>query len=119
MACFIVPMTEAVVTAVVKKAVQNKEKKNSQNPDFSVKLGHLSGMLWGGSGMLAFEHLWHGEVVPFPPFLTAMSDPQATSEMLHEMATSGTAMAVLVTVAWAGMELVKKKQTAKSTEVSS
>lgn len=57
-------------------------------------------MLWGGVVLLLIEHVWHGEVVPFPPFLTAMGDPTSTVQMLYEMATVGVAMAVLVTVVW-------------------
>ena len=60
-------------------------------------------MLWGGSALLAFEHVWHGEVVPWFPFLTAASDPAGAAAMVNEMATTGTAMAVLVTVIWLGM----------------
>ena len=56
-------------------------------------------MLWGGSALLAFEHVWHGEVVPFFPFLTAVKDGNAM-EMLHEMATAGVSMALLVTAVW-------------------
>jgi hypothetical protein len=63
-------------------------------------------MLWGGSILLAFEHLWHGEIVPWPPFLTAMSNPADVGPMLHEIATVGTAMAVTITVIWALMVLV-------------
>ena len=112
MACFIVPATEAVVTTVANKVIKNKEKKSdkkvSHNP-FAEKLGQLNGMLWGGSGLLAFEHLWHGEIAPFFPFLTAASDPSDRSEMLFEMATSGSAMALTVTAVWAGMVLVTSK----------
>ena len=57
-------------------------------------------MLWGGVLLLAFEHFWHGEIVPFPPFLAAMSSPEDTAEMLHEIATVGVSMAVIVTAAW-------------------
>ena len=53
-----------------------------------------------------FEHIWHGEVVPFFPFLTAASNAEDASEMLHEMATVGVSMAVLVTVVWIGMVIV-------------
>lgn len=106
MACFIVPATEAVVTTVIQKVVnKNEDKKDSKGSEtklrFSEKLKWLNGMLWGGSGLLAFEHLWHGEITPFFPFLTAANDPADTAEMLHEMATSGSAMAVLVTAVWA------------------
>jgi len=52
---------------------------------------------------LAFEHIWHGEVVPWFPFLTAMSDPADMAEMLHEMSTVGVTMAVLITLVWLGM----------------
>ena len=64
------------------------------------KLGWLMNMLWGGVILLAVEHIWHGEVVPFPPFLTAMSDPTEIPVMLHEIGTVGVGMAVLVTAVW-------------------
>ena len=70
---------------------------------FSTKLGWLNKMLWGGSALLAFEHVWHGEVVPFAPFLTAMTNPADKADMLHEMATVGVAMSAIVTTAWAGI----------------
>ena len=64
-------------------------------------------MLWGGVALLAFEHLWHGEITPFFPFLTAATEgAAAVSEMLHEMATVGVGMAILVTVVWAVMVAV-------------
>ena len=109
MACFIVPATEAVVTTAVSKVIEKKEENGKLNKDiipFSEKLGWLNKMLWGGSGLLAFEHVWHGEVVPFFPFLTAASSPESAMEMLHEMATSGVGMAALVTLVWTGMVFV-------------
>lgn len=105
MACFIVPATEAVITTVATKVMQ---KKGAGSNAFAKKLSQLSKFLWGGSALLAFEHVWHGEVTPFFPFLTAANDPADTAEMLYEMATSGTAMAVLVTATWAVMLLVEK-----------
>ncbi len=106
MACFLVPTTEAIVTTIVTKAVKKNEiKKNEEHEGImlSEKLGWLNKMLWGGSGLLAFEHVWHGEVTPFFPFLTNASNPADAAAMLHEMATSGTAMAAVVTLAWAGL----------------
>ena len=114
MACFLVPGTEAIVTTVVTKAIESKEKKTASADGsvvtdsnvklpFSAKLKWLNNMLWGGSALLAFEHVWHGEVVPWFPFLTAASDPGDTAEMLHEMSTIGVSMAVLVSVVWVGM----------------
>ena len=102
MACFLVPTTEAIVTTVIKKVA---DKKGSDNI-FIKKMGWLNNMLWGGSALLAFEHVWHGEVTPWFPFLTAASDPEATSEMLHEMSTVGVGMAVLVTLFWVGLVAV-------------
>jgi hypothetical protein len=77
----------------------------------------LNIMLWGGSALLAFEHLWHGEIVPWFPFLTAAENAEDTAVMLHEMGTIGVTMAVAVTAVWGVALLVKralgKKKTAK------
>ena len=108
MACFIVPAAEAVVTTVAEKIVRSKETSGSESSvrlPFSTKLGWLNKMLWGGSALLAFEHLWHGEVVPFFPFLTAVQNGE-TAEMLAEMGSAGVGMAVLVTAAWGGLVAV-------------
>lgn len=115
MACFLVPVAEAVITTVIAKAVKAKEKDEMvkiSNADgsveeaakikFSTKLDWLNKLLWGGSALLAFEHLWHGEVVPFFPFLTAVESGE-TAEMLAEMGSAGVTMAVLVTAFWCGM----------------
>ena len=107
MACFVAPMTEAIVTTIVTKAC---EKNGSEKAvKVSEDLHTLNKMLWGGSALLAFEHVWHGEVVPFYPFLTAASSAESAAVMLHEIATSGVAMAVLVTVAWGAITIVKKQ----------
>jgi hypothetical protein len=109
MACFLVPAGEAVVTTVVQKVVENKEKKGdggrarSMGVKWSRRLSWLNKMLWGGTILLALEHVWHGEVVPWPPFLTAMGNPAEIAPMLREMATVGVAMAAFVTIVWAIM----------------
>ena len=115
MACFLVPAAEAIVTTVAAKVIKSKEKEESVKLSlsdgsvqeatkikFSTKLGWLNKLLWGGSALLAFEHLWHGEVVPFFPFLTAVENGE-TAEMLAEMGSAGVMMAVLVTIVWVGM----------------
>ncbi len=113
MACFLVPAAEAVVVKAVEKMVKkseaeavlstdNNEEKEIKIP-LSRKLNWLSHMLIGGVILLLFEHIWHGEVVPWFPFLTAMSSPSETAAMLLEMSTAGVCMAVLVTVVWAVM----------------
>ena len=127
MACFVVPGTEAIVATAVLIAVKKHEQKLSapslgngnaaqteKKTPFSKKLGWLCSLLWGGVALLAFEHIWHGEVVPFPPFLTAAADPASKAEMLHEMGTSGVAMAVLVTLVWVGMVVISGVLESKS-----
>ena len=116
MACFIVPAVEAIVVSVAKKVIEKKEKQPEEvsvvldgvaekayKTPFSRKLKWLTNLLWGGSALLAFEHVWHGEVVPWFPFLTAAADPADAAEMLHEMATVGVSMAALVTLVWLAM----------------
>ena len=66
MACFLVPATEAAVTTIAEHVVKGKEERankeeltlseNSKTP-FSHKLKWLNHMLWGGSALLAFEHI--------------------------------------------------------------
>lgn len=65
------------------------------------KLHLLSNFLFSGSILLVFEHFWHGEIVPFFPFLTGARSPEDTYTMLQEMSTVGVSMALLITVIWA------------------
>ena len=110
MACFLVPAAEAVVVEIVKKVQESKAESGETAVEeavtFDDKLGWLFKMLIGGALLLAFEHIWHGEVVPFPPFLTAMYDPADTAEMLHDMGTVGVTMAVIITAVWIGMVVI-------------
>lgn len=126
MACFLVPAAEAVITTVFAKAVKHHEAKTGKISDsedkltLSHKLNRLSGFLWGGSGLLAFEHLWHGEISPFFPFLTAAGDPEQMSEVIHEMSTAGVCMALLVTVFWAaltiGEDMLRRRKVSEKTK---
>lgn len=119
MACFLVAATEAVVVTVAAQAKKKSEEKEiervklegsssaSELTDsmkvqipWSRKLMWLAYLLWGGVVLLAFEHIWHGEVTPWFPFLTAAADPGDAAEMLHEMSTIGVAMIVLVNAVW-------------------
>ena len=126
MACFIVPASEAIVTTITAKVMESKEKNTEASTEaheetkihFSEKLGWLNKMLWGGSALLAFEHIWHGEVVPFFPFLTAVEHGE-TADMLAEMGTAGVGMALLVTAVWGVMvavSTVMEKKQAEETE---
>ena len=75
----------------------------------SKKLGVLELALWGGSFILAGEHLIHGEVSFKFPWLTAVSEgPEAVSEMLTEMGTVGVGMLGIIVGAWAIGLLVRR-----------
>ncbi len=120
MACFLVGGGEAIVVTAARSAVKKREiekgivdEKGNQLTDpaekgicWTRKLGWLANMLWGGALLLLIEHIWHGEIVPWAPFFTAMATPDGTLSMLHEIATVGVAMAALVTVAWFGITLI-------------
>ena len=120
MACFLVPAAEAVVATIATKAIEKKEHSalavssggaKLETPEklpFSRKLKWLTNLLWGGSVLLAFEHVWHGEVVPWFPFLTAAGNPEDAAAMLREMGTVGVSMAALVTAIWLVMLGVSK-----------
>lgn len=119
MACFLVPASEAVITTVAEHIVRSREKNTEEvksdvpKVHFSEKLGWLNRMLWGGSALLAFEHVWHGEVIPTFPFLTAVQNGE-TADMLAEMGTAGVGMAVLVTLIWGGMVIASGVITKRS-----
>ena len=108
MACFLVSAAEAAIVTAAEKIEEKKENtpaesigsEESVSIPLSRKLKWLSYMLWGGAALLMFEHIWHGEVVPWFPFLTAAADPADAAVMLHEMATTGVCMALLVTIVW-------------------
>ena len=93
MACFLVPTAEAIVTGVVSKAEKKNEVVAEGKIPFSRKLKWLKNMLWGG---------WF-------PFLTAAANPEDAAVMLHEMATVGVTMALLVTAAWGCIALAADK----------
>lgn len=118
MCCFVAPMAEAIVTTVTTIVLEHTDKSAKQAGELQVatkkqtvckNLKVLSKMLWGGSVLLAFEHVWHGELQAFYPFLTAASSPEAMSQMWQEVATVGTSMAGVVTVAWAALMAVRSK----------
>ena len=113
MACFLVSATVGIGTAVARHIVKRHENKlelegKAQLPEkfgsdvkWSKKLGYLELTLFSGSFVLALEHILHGEVVPFPPFLTAANSAAETAEMFKEMGTVGVAMLGILVAAWA------------------
>jgi len=89
MACFIAPMATGIITTLFRNKVPA-----------SLKISWLNIMLWGGVAMLAIEHIAHGEVVLYPPFLTAMQNPAEIPVMLQEMATVGGTMTIAIVLIW-------------------
>ncbi len=109
MACFLAPAGVAIATTVIQKVVKKREKngagehgKNTTGR-WTQRLRWLNTMLWGGVVLLALEHVWHGELVPWPPFLTAIQTPGEIGPMLREIATYGVAMTVAIVITWAIM----------------
>lgn len=113
MACFTITAAAGIGAAVARHVIKHHEKKlelegKELTPEkfgsdikWSKKVGYLELTLFSGSFVLAIEHILHGEVVPYPPFLTAAANAEDTMEMLHEMGTVGVAMLAILVVAWA------------------
>lgn len=134
MGCFTATVVEAAIVTIVEKIVKKREKIDTsadvhmntsdapaKKSGFSRKLAWLRNMLWGGSALLAFEHVWHGEVVPYFPFLTAAGNPEDAAAMLREIATVGVAMCVLVTAVWGimvGVSMLIEKREATEPEAA-
>ena len=98
MACFIVPMSLAIVTTLFRKKIPEK-----------LKIVWLNVMLWGGVIMLAVEHIAHKEVVLYPPFLTAMQNPSDIPAMIQEMATIGVTMTIAILFVWIIMVIISQR----------
>lgn len=98
MACFVAPMSVAIVTTIFRKKIPE-----------NLKIGWLNIMLWGGVIMLAVEHIAHQEVVLYPPFLTAMNNPADIPVMLQEMATVGGTMTIAILTTWIVMVILASK----------
>jgi len=89
MACFIAPMSLAIVTTIFRKKIPE-----------ALHIGWLNIMIWGGATMLAVEHIAHGEIILYPPFLTAMQTPAEIPVMLQEMAIVGGTMTITIVFVW-------------------
>lgn len=111
MACFTVTTVAAIGVGIARHVCRHNEKKAEltkvESPKLddwptSKKLGILELGLFGGSFILAGEHLIHGEVSFQFPWLTAVSEgPDAVREMFIEMGTVGVVMLLTVVGAWA------------------
>ena len=99
MACFIAPMSVGIVTTIFRKKIPE-----------NLKIGWLNIMIFGGAIMLAVEHIAHGEIILYPPFLTAMQTPAEIPAMLQEMAVVGGTMTIAMVFIWAVMVYIYNKK---------
>ena len=109
MSCFIVPLTQALVTTAYRKS----HEKSIESADASVfkrNIPALEKMLWGGSVMLVVDHIINGEVIWHYPFFTALEESGGLKVMLHEMLTVGLPMSVVLTAVWMGYALLKERR---------
>ena len=107
MACFIVPTVAGMVA-------------HSQKKRFPAHwhVEWLTTMIFGGAVGLAVEHFAHGEIVPWPPFLTAMANPADATAMFHEMALVGIPMTLALVAVWAVLVIAYNKFQALSKDAS-
>lgn len=122
MACFTAVIPEAVALHFVKKHIEKKEAQNNSKDStkisdsakipMSVKISWLITMLWGGIFLLAIEHFWHGEIVPYPPFLSAVQNGE-TQSMLEEILFIGGAIDIFVPAVWFMACVIIEKMRAK------
>jgi hypothetical protein len=103
-----VPAIEAIAVSVILKKMKRRGSLAGSGDGLTWirKLEWLHKALWGGVFLLVIEHVWHGEITFWPPFLTAMESPAETEVMLHEMATVGVSMALFITGVWLVAALV-------------
>ena len=93
MACFIVPLTQAVATTIYRKVTK-------QNDSFVTRnLKTLELMLWGGSIMLLIDNLVNGELFAWN---------------LREVLTIGVPMSVVVTAVWLVGCYLKERKAVKA-----
>lgn len=92
MACFIVPLTQAVATTIYRKVTKQTDTFVGRN------LKTLELMLWGGSIMLLIDHLVNGELFAWN---------------LREVLTIGVPMSVVVTAVWAVWCYAKERKELK------
>ena len=109
MACFIVPLVQAVATTVYRKR-HVAEIAAPNAPVLKHRLPDLEKMLWGGTLMLIVDHIINGELTWRFPFFTALDQAGGGMVMLREMLTVGGPMSLVLTAAWLVWVLVKEKQ---------
>ena len=109
MACFIVPLVQAVATTVYRKR-HAAEIAGPDAPVLKHRIPDLEKMLWGGTLMLIVDHVINGELTWRFPFFTALDQVGGGLTMLREMLTVGVPMSLVLTAAWVVWALARGKQ---------
>lgn len=91
--CFLVPLTQAIVTTVYRVCTKQTDTFVGRN------LKTLELMLWGGSIMLVVDHLVNGEFFAWNPM---------------ELLTVGLPMSLAVTAIWAVYCYAKERKVAQA-----
>jgi hypothetical protein len=102
MACFVVPLVEAIATSALRK-------KGNKDGFVGRNLASLELMLWGGTIMLIVDHIINGELTWRFPFFTALGQEGGGAVMLREMLTVGLPMAAVITAVWVVYALIKEQ----------
>lgn len=111
MACFIVPLAQAVATTLYRRRVEKTASASGTSSIITTQsLNRLELMLWGGSAMLIVDHIINGELMPVFPFFSALLTEGGTLTMLREMLTVGVPMSLLVTAIWGVMTAISVKR---------
>jgi hypothetical protein len=107
MACFIVPLVQAIGTTIYRKSMHKPA-----SSALGRNLPALEKMLWGGSVMLIVDHIINGELTWRFPFFTALGVEGGAATMLREMLTVGVPMSAVLTLVWVVYALIKEKRPA-------
>ena len=108
MACFTAPLAAAIAAGIARRTVKSGDPDQPETISWATKLGWLEKLSFGGCALLAFEHVWHGEIIFQFPFLTGVKNGE-TAEVLKEIATVGGAMTALIFAIWIGMLIVSAR----------
>ena len=102
MSCYIVPLAQAALTSICRKA-------GWKTGFIGRNLASLEKMLWGGTVMLIVDHIINGELTWRFPFFTALGAEGGTEVFLRELLTVGVPMAVVLTLVWVVYGLLKDR----------
>lgn len=95
LACFITPLLAALILSVV----------NRRQWRWRDRFSLLTILMWGGAAALITDHVLTGELVPWPPFLTAWNPAHGLTMLLEEILFVGGTITSSIFAVW-GLALV-------------